>query len=137
MITGGCQCGAVRYEADGPIQEFSHCHCSICRRLHGAAFVSWAGVARAGFRYLSGEQEVTLYPSSESIDRWFCRHCGSQLLAHMNTEPGVYYLSMGTVDGEPQLPPGYHFFIGSKAPWITVADGLPQYEEWPPDSPNI
>lgn len=136
MITGRCECGRVRYAADGPIEDFSHCHCSQCRRLHGAAFVSWAGVRLAGFRYLGGEENVRHYASSKNIDRAFCGNCGSRLGAVMKTEPDIIYLAMGTVDDDPELPPGYHFFVGSKAPWIDIADGLPQHQEWPPDSPN-
>jgi len=137
MIKGGCQCGAVRFQADGPVDDFSHCHCSMCRRLHGAAFVSWAGIEQGGFRYLSGAEDVTVYASSEMIDRSFCRRCGSSFLACMKTEPDRLYIALGTIDGDPDLPPGYHFFVGSKAPWFDIADGLPQYEAWPPGSPNV
>jgi len=55
----------------------------------------------------------------------------------MREEPQEAYLTMGTVDGNPDLPPGYHFFVASKAPWIEINDGLPQYDEWPPgDGPD-
>ena len=53
MINGHCECGRVRFEVDGEIEDYSHCHCSQCRRMHGAAFATFAGVARSGFRYLS------------------------------------------------------------------------------------
>ena len=132
MLTGSCQCGEVRFEAAGPVEDFSHCHCSICRKIHGAAFVSWGGVPRAGFRYLAGEEALTLYSSSDAIDRYFCSCCGSQLLCDFKAEPDMLYLALGALDGDPELPDGYHFFTNDQVPWLNIADGLPQHPEWPP-----
>ena len=136
MISGRCECGRVRFEADAPIQDFSHCHCSMCRRLHGAAFASWAGIPKNSFRYVSGEDSVSVYSSSGSLDRKFCSNCGSSFRSDMKDEPEVVYLAMGNLDGDPERPPGYHFFVASKAPWIDIGDGLPQWDEWPPESPD-
>ena len=132
MLTGSCQCGEVRFEADGPVEDFSHCHCSICRRVHGAPYVSWGGVPKAGFRYLYGEELLTRYASSDDIDRYFCSRCGSHLLCDFKAEPHMLYLALGVVEGGPDLPQGYHFFMNFKAPWVRINDGLPQYPEWPP-----
>jgi hypothetical protein len=87
----------------------------MCRRLHGAAFASWGRVSKASFRYVSGEDNVKIYHSSEVMDRMFCIHCGSSFLSYFKEEPEVIY----------------HFFVGSKADWIEICDGLPQWEEWP------
>ena len=131
MITGNCECGRVQYEVDAAISDYSHCHCSQCRRLHGAAFASWGGVARDKFCYVSGEADLRIYASSEEIDRVFCGHCGSNILADYKPEPDVLYITLGTVTGNPELPPGYHQFVGSKAPWYEICDALPQHEAWP------
>jgi hypothetical protein len=80
MINGRCECGRVRYEIDGEIMDFSHCHCSQCRRLHGAAYATFAGVARNEFRYISGEGDLNTYASSENNYRVFCAECGSNIL---------------------------------------------------------
>lgn len=133
MISGHCECGRVRYEADGGIEDFSHCHCSQCRRLHGAAYATFAGILRDRFRYVSGEGDVTVYASSASNDRVFCGVCGSNILVDPKTEPDMLYLSMSTVEGDPPRPPGYHAYVGSKAPWHEITDGLDQYEVLPPD----
>lgn len=133
MITGRCECGRVRYEANAAIEDFNHCHCSMCRRLHGAAFASWGGLLKESFRYVSGETDVRVYASTDAIDRMFCTHCGSSFLSDFKAEPDRLYVAMGTVDGDPECPPGYHFFVGSKAPWIEIGDGLPQWQEWPRD----
>jgi len=130
MITGRCECNRVQYEADGEIIDFSHCHCSQCRRLHGAAFVTFAGVQRAGFRYVAGQSALNTYASSEHNDRVFCEVCGSNILVDAKSEPDVLYLAMGTVDGNPDLPRGSHQYVGSKAPWYEITDDLPQHDEW-------
>ena len=133
MISGHCECGQVRYEADTAITDFSHCHCSQCRRLHGAAFASFAGVARDKFRYLSGKSELAVYASSVTNDRVFCSVCGSDILVDHKPDADLLYLCMGTVDGDPPRPRGYHQFVDSKAAWYEITDGLEQYSEWPPD----
>ena len=131
MMTGRCECGRVRFEADGKIADFSHCHCSQCRRMHGAAFATFAGVARAGFRYLAGESDVTTYASSATHERTFCRICGSNNGVTLDDEPEAIYLSMSAIDGDPPRPPGYHIYVGSKAPWHEIRDDLEQYKEEP------
>lgn len=132
MITGRCECGGVKYQVDGEIEDFSHCHCSQCRRLHGAAYVSFGGVARSDFHYLSGEQYLATYASSPGHARVFCKNCGSNILTELDSEPASLYLAMGTMDGNPALPPGYHIYVGSRAPWHEITDELPRYETEPP-----
>ena len=134
MITGRCECNAVQFEVDGAIEDFSHCHCGQCRRLHGAAYATFAGVPRKSFRYVAGADVVSAYASSETSDRIFCSVCGSNMLVDYKPEPESLYVCMGTVDGDPSRPAGYHQFVGSKAPWHEITDGLAQHDEWPPDS---
>ncbi len=133
MSHGRCECGRIRYEVDGDIEDFSHCHCSQCRRLHGAAYATFAGISRHKFRYISGETDIKIYASSESNDRVFCAECGSNILVDPKQEPEVLYISMSTVDGDPPRPTGYHAFVGSKAPWHEITDDLEQYDTEPPE----
>jgi len=133
MIKGKCECGRVQYAVDAEIEDYTHCHCSQCRRLHGAAFASYGGIPRDKFRYVSGEADLKIYASSKQIDRVFCRHCGSNILADFVPEPDMLYITMGTIEGNPECPPGYHQFVGSKAPWYEIGDALPRHEEWPDD----
>jgi hypothetical protein len=127
MITGRCECGDVSFEISGPIEDYSHCHCGQCRRLHGAAFASFAGVGRSDFRYLSGEAMLKTYASSDKNDRVFCGRCGSNILCDSKPEPESLYIAMGTLDGNPDCPPGYHQYVDWKAPWYEIEDKLPQY----------
>jgi len=133
MMKGYCECRRVQFEVDSEIEDYSHCHCSQCRRMHGAAFATFAGVARKGFHFVSGEDALTNYESSPSHDRVFCSVCGSNIYVTLDAEPDFLYLSMGAIEGDPPRPPGYHIYVGSKAPWHEIADDLPCYEEDPPE----
>ena len=133
MMKGHCECGRVQFEAGGEINDFSHCHCSQCRRLHGAAYATFAGIARDKFRVISGESDVSTYASSDTHQRHFCSNCGSNILVELTTEPDTLYVSMSMIDGDPPHPPGYHIFVASKAPWHDITDDLPQFDGFAPD----
>lgn len=128
MLTGHCECGQVTFEVNGEVEDFSHCHCSQCRRLHGAAYATFAGVSRGAFRYSSGEDAIRSYWSSKKNNRIFCGTCGSNIMVISNADPDIYYVSMSAIDGDPKLPEGYHIFTGSIAPWHQITDDLKQYE---------
>lgn len=132
MTQGACLCGTVRYEIDGPFRNLTHCHCSMCRKHHGAPFSTFAGAPLAGFRWLSGEDNVARYQSSENGERLFCRTCGSvtpmQLPAH-----GLVLAPAGNLLGDIGIRPQLHIFVGSKAPWYTITDSLRQCDEYPPE----
>ena len=101
--------------------------------MHGAAYASFAGVETDKFRYLSGEEVIKIYASSDNHERVFCGNCGSNILVSVEDSPDMLYLSMGAVDGNPNLPEAYHIYTGSKAPWHEITDGSVQYDEFPPD----
>jgi hypothetical protein len=129
--TGHCECGRVQFEFDCEINDFSHCHCSQCRRLHGAAYATYGGVARDKFRYVQGASDVKTYASSATHDRKFCATCGSSILVDLKTDPDSVYVAMGTVDGNPAHPPAYHIYVGSKAAWHEINDNALQFETVP------
>lgn len=79
MIRGSCLCGSVRYEIRVSLSRITHCHCSQCRKPHGAAFGTYATVNRADFTFITGEGDVTSYASSPGVLRTFCKRCGSTL----------------------------------------------------------
>ena len=133
MIEGYCECRKVRFEVDGEINDFSHCHCSQCRRLHGAAYATFAGVSIDQFRYVSGESETSEYYSSDNHKRIFCANCGSNIMVFLTDDPDSLYLSLSAIEGDPPLPLGYHIYVGSKAPWHEIVDDLKQYDTEPPE----
>lgn len=130
-VKGSCLCGAVTYTVSAPFQFLGNCHCSMCRKSNGAAFVTWGIVAPDAFRWTSGEDFIQSYESSPGNTRGFCRRCGSAMVsAHSGV---VGEVVIGTVDGDPGGRPREHIFVGSKAPWHTITDTLPQHREWPPE----
>ena len=131
MLTGSCLCGGVRYEVSGPLKGALNCHCSMCRKAHGAAFRSRAGVKAADFRWVKGEDLLTWYETSPGTHRGFCRVCGAKLLSRFDFDPSVYGLPLGALDEDPGIKPKRHVFVAYKAPWYEIADNLPQHEELP------
>lgn len=132
MIRGSCLCGNVRYEIRGELNAVTHCHCSQCRKSHGAAFGSYARVDAADFRWISGESDVAAFQSSADVWRTFCRNCGSRLQFLRISRPQSFSIAVGTLDDDPGVRPLHHIFVDSKAPWFEPADDLPHYAERPP-----
>ena len=130
-IKGGCLCGGVRYEITGVLFAAGHCHCSMCRRQHGAAFSTYANFNPGDFNWISGESLVKVYETSQGGGWCFCRECGSSLAG---TDQGrITSVTLGTVEGDPGVRPEAHIFVGSKALWYDINDDLPQFEQRSPE----
>ena len=129
MIKGGCLCGAIRYTVRGEITEVTHCHCTMCRKQHGAAFATFGAVRSAELEWTEGQESMVYYASSTQLERAFCPRCGSSLLCRSPAEPEVEYVALGTVDGDPGCRPELHIWVDSKAPWFEITDTLPQQQE--------
>ncbi len=131
VIRGSCLCGQVRFELDAPAQFLNHCHCSMCRKVHGAAFGSFLHADGRGFRWVAGEDRVERYPSSPGNVRAFCRVCGSNM--PVQEEEGAHVIiPAGTLDDDPGVRPIVHFHVASKAPWYEITDTVPAFDEFPP-----
>ncbi len=127
---GSCLCGAVGFRLDGAPRRAVNCHCSRCRRARSAAFASnlFAPVA-----YTRGEEWLASYtlPGAPRFSYAFCTVCGSGL-PRADRPGAVVGIPMGSLDDDPGLYPGAHIFVGSKAPWYTIHDALPRFDEFPP-----
>jgi hypothetical protein len=132
MISGSCLCGTVRYEATGPFNQMVSCHCSMCRKQHGSGFATYVSVPADRFRWLAGEEAIMGYQSSEQGTRYNCKVCGS-VVPMMMPSHGLAVLPAGPLEGELGITPQAHIFVGSKAPWHTITDSLPQHAEYPPE----
>ena len=133
-IAGGCLCGDVRFEITGKLSWASHCHCSMCRKAHRAAFGTYGIVKSSDFRIVSGADRITRYQSSPGIVRTFCARCGSTLQWLRESKPDIADIALGVIDGDPGVRPSCHIFVASKAPWYDITDGLPQHAASPPRS---
>jgi hypothetical protein len=134
MITGRCLCGDVGYEIDGKLGPAGYCHCSQCRRANGSAFAANAPARAKYLRFVSGREQIREYESSPGKSRAFCARCGSPLYSRRVSEPELYRIRLGSVDGDPGRRPLAHVFVGSKAPWFEITDELPRFEEGVPRS---
>ncbi len=133
-IQGGCLCGEVQYEVIGSLDHAHNCHCSMCRRQHGAAFATYADVSPDAFNWVVGENLIKTYESPAGAGWCFCSECGATLAG---TQDGkVVFVTLGTVDGDPGVSPESHIFVGSKAPWHEIVDKQPQYDERPQNEPT-
>ena len=136
MIRGSCLCGGVKFEITGALSQARNCHCSMCRKVQGAAFRSRVSVRVADFAWVRGEDLVTYYESSKGNYRGFCRVCGSPIHSKFADTPSHYGLPLGTLDDDPGVRPEIHIHVASKAPWFTITDDLPQFPETPDLGPT-
>lgn len=134
MIEGSCLCGGVRWGIDAPPTEMTHCHCSMCRKAHGAAFATYASAPSSQFHWLAGEDLIARYRSSPEFSRSFCSRCGSVVPAQ-GPEGFEHEMDLpaGCFDDDPGTRPSKHIFVASKAPWHPIEDDLPRHDAWMPE----
>lgn len=127
MHKGSCLCGTVRYEIAAPLGRITHCHCTMCRKAHGAAFGSYVTVPRRAFRFAEGAAMVASYSSSPTVVRTFCKRCGSNLQwSSTSHHPETVGIAAGTLDSALEPPTQQHIYTAFKADWYRIEDGLPQ-----------
>lgn len=123
-VTGGCQCGAVRYRVTGGLHDCGVCHCRMCQRAAGNVFAPL--VTARGVRW---QGEPARWASSNIAERGFCARCGTPLfLRDFDCPEDEFEIMIGTLDDPDIAPPGHHVGIESRVAWLKMADGLPEYE---------
>lgn len=125
---GGCLCGAVRFRCEGEPINVRLCCCRNCQKATGAPFF-----ARALFeqRALTVEGETASFPSSEALDRVFCKICGSRLFARRNS-PAVVGVALAAFDDRNAFAPSEQVWVSEKMDWVRLDDELPQYPQQAP-----
>lgn len=131
ILSGGCHCGAVRYEISGGQVGGALCHCVDCRRASGAPMVAWGMFPEDAVKVVKGAAKT--YKSSEAGRRQFCADCGSGLF-YVNAEhlPGLIDVQTATLDEPESLPPQSHIQVAERIEWMESAHTLPQHERFPP-----
>jgi hypothetical protein len=124
-LAGRCFCGAVHYAVADQFAYAANCHCSNCRRTTGSAFKPFAGIERQKFTVTKGEDDRMIFGDENGHDA-HCRKCGSLLYSVVRDGAWVH-VAMGTLADDPSIRSTAHIFVGSKAPWFTITDDLPQY----------
>jgi hypothetical protein len=130
-ITGGCLCGAVRYEVHEPLYDPHYCHCRKCQKASGAPVIAGAFLTREAYRLTSGEPKF--FRSSPIVERGFCAGCGTYLVYRpLITEWSDWIIiTIASLDHPEQVPPIRHYGIESRIAWFDTQDDHPRerYEE--------
>lgn len=122
---GGCACGALRYEVDGPGFNPTLCHCIDCRRASGAPALAWFSVPTTALRWIHGMPAFRR--SSAQARRAHCAACGTQLAWQGDAHQEEIDLATATLDDPALAPPADHTFVSQRLPWLRLDDGLPAY----------
>jgi len=127
--TGSCLCGQVQYLVEEFLPVIAHCHCTMCRKFHGAAFSTFAEVEKENLIWLSGQEHLTSYRAENGSIRQFCNLCGSSLvfISTYNEAAATVEIAIATLDTGAPLFPDAHIYTRSKVPWITLDDELPKF----------
>jgi hypothetical protein len=129
-LTGGCGCGAVRFEITELLGQAVYCHCTRCQRRTGAAAGASARVARGSFAITAGEEHLKAWSPGDGFDKVFCGECGSAVLVRDPASGEVAMVRLGEIDGDPGVRPSAHQFVAYAAAWEPLPDdGLPRYDE--------
>jgi hypothetical protein len=131
-LTGGCNCGLVRFEVTEPLVSASYCHCTRCQRRTGTAASANAVAVPGSFRILQGEERLRAWKPEDGAEKWFCGDCGSAMFSRDPDEPKHVGLRLGAFDEDPGVRPSAHKYVAYAASWEPIpADGLPRYPERP------
>jgi hypothetical protein len=128
MNTGGCFCGAVRYEVTGPLTAVTYCHCSKCRRWHGHVG-AYTAAERAGFR-VTEARGLKWHAVSDTVRRGFGVECGSSLLFDEAPDRRIG-IAAGTLDAPTGIREKAHIYVGSKGDYYEVTGDLLRYDTMP------
>jgi len=123
--TGGCLCGAIRYQAEADPMRTVICHCTICRRESGAPMMCFVHFPAEAFRWLSGAPKR--YRSSANAERGFCPLCGSTLTMHESVLGDRVQVALGSLDTPERAEPDDHVWTRQQLPWLHIEDDLPRF----------
>jgi hypothetical protein len=132
-LTGGCACGAVRFELSEPPATASYCHCTRCQHRTGTAASANASVVPGSFRLISGSDHLGTWSPEGGFHKIFCTSCGAALYSQSPSDPEIVGVRLGAFDRDPGVRPAYRQFVAYAAPWEPIPDdGLPRHPEGRP-----
>jgi hypothetical protein len=134
-LTGGCSCGAIRYEiASFPLLLYT-CNCTDCQTTSGSAFALNMPVSTRDFRIRKGEPKGWhhMSPSGANVTSWFCGDCAARIYGSRQSRPESINIRAGTLDDTKWLTPIAHMFTRSAQGWIEPAAGAECHEMQPAD----
>lgn len=117
LATGQCLCGSVCFSVSAVPRFVANCHCSLCRRAHGAEFVTWAGVQEDGFQITMDHGTLKDFQSSPEAIRQFCSKCGSPMFFRSRKWPGEIHVALALIAEPHSLKPNADVFWDDRACW--------------------
>jgi hypothetical protein len=133
-ITGGCQCGAVRYALHKQPDRAHICHCRMCQKAFGSFFAPFVGVEQHAFELTRGR--LSVFKSSDPTERGFCNRCGTPLSIH-DVDSTRIAVSIGSLDEPERIEPGYQCGIESRLSWFEKLPTLPGEATTEEDDPDL
>lgn len=135
QLTGGCNCGAVRFEVNEPLVYAYYCHCTRCQKRSGTAASPGAVAAPGSFSIVKGEDALRSWSAGDGFDKWFCAECGSHIHASHPENPQLVSIRMGAFDSDPGIRPSARHWVSSAVDWEQIPDdGLIKHSEGLPTS---
>ena len=129
-LTGGCGCGAVRFEIEAPLVFALYCHCTRCQRRTGTAASASARIEPGSLRITEGEEHLRGWAPEGGVEKVFCGECGSAMLGRDPKTGEVAIVRLGAIDGDPGIRPSARQFVAYAASWEPIPDdGLPRFDE--------
>jgi hypothetical protein len=132
-LTGGCACGAIRYETTAEPVVMFHCHCRDCQRASGGPFTSFVIVPAEAFRFSQGSLRFHDSPSHRvgKTHRGFCADCGSPILAKTDANPDIVAIRTASLDDPSWFNPQMDVWTSDAHPWDQMNPALPKFEKYP------
>lgn len=136
-FTGGCACGAVRYELRSRPFDAGYCHCRICQRASGTPVMAFASVPQGDFVVTTGADRIKWFNSTRFGHRSFCAGCGTSLTMGVDHQPDTVDFTLATLDKPDAVAPGFHIFHSSRIDWFDTNDELPRHDRFRPDTRGL
>ena len=127
-VAGSCLCGAVKFSANLPSKWCAHCHCSMCRKAHGAGYVTWVGFEQEQVSITKDTDQLEWHDSSPGAQRGFCRQCGSSMFFRSERWAGELHIALGCIDGQINFRPQANVFFDRHVEWMPIEKSLKQID---------
>ncbi|WP_286232605.1 GFA family protein [Thalassotalea sediminis] len=127
-----CLCGKIVFKVEAFLPAVAHCHCSMCRKFHGAAFSTFAEVSNDKLLFVQGKPYLQSYVADNNTVRKFCKCCGSSLIfeSTYNRADNTIEVALAAFDQLEAIKPTAHIYVANKAAWFEITDKVPQFKNF-------
>ena len=129
-MRGKCLCGTIEFELNGDVPNLYQCHCSLCRKVTGAAANAAFRIAADQFAWISGSVQIREFVTESGFKSHFCTSCGSPV-PNLTSNDSAYWIPAGLLEDSSELELVAHLYVASRAAWDVIADVGEQFDEMP------